>query len=224
MFEAVIFDWDGTLADTLPVVIIAFQKVLGGIGCNVSDEFLARRIGIGARNMFKEALQVKGIAFDEKMIDGLMEKKEKIQAELASRIELFDGAIELLDSLRFKLKLALATMSNRTVINRLLRMKGLEDYFDFVITADEVSKPKPDPEVFLDCALKLGCQPKRCVVVEDSVFGIVAAKKANMRCIAVPTGAYSKAELEKEQPDLIVDSLKETHKIWDFILSSYSKP
>jgi phosphoglycolate phosphatase-like HAD superfamily hydrolase len=52
----------------------------------------------------------------------------------------------------------------------------------------------------------------------------VAAKKAKMRCIAVPTGAYSKAELEKEQPDLIVDSLKETRKIWDFILSSHSKP
>jgi HAD superfamily hydrolase (TIGR01509 family) len=223
MFEAVIFDWDGTLADTLPVVTIAFQKVLNGIGCNVSDEFLARRIGIGARNMFKEALQATGIAFDEKTIDRLMEKKEKIQAELASRIELLDGAIELLDSLRLKLKLALATMSNRNVIGRLLKLKGLEDYFDFIITVDEVSKPKPDPEVFLKCALNLGCQPEKCVVVEDSVFGVVAAKKAKMRCIAVPTGAYSKAELEKEQPDLIVDSLKETRRIWDFISSSHLK-
>ncbi len=58
MFGAVIFDWDGTLADTMPVVVFSFQKVLRGIGCVVSDEFLVRRIGIGARNMFKDALQL----------------------------------------------------------------------------------------------------------------------------------------------------------------------
>jgi HAD superfamily hydrolase (TIGR01509 family) len=221
MFEAVIFDWDGTLADTLPVVVLSFQKVLREIGCGVSDEFLAKQIGIGARNMFKDALRLTGIVLDEKTIDRLLEEKTKIHAELADRIELFDGAVVLLDSLRFKLKMALATMSNRIVIEKLLKKKRLEGYFDFVITADDVSKPKPDPEVFLRCASKLGCQPERCVVVEDSVFGVAAAKKANMRCIAVPSGAYSKAELEKEQPDLIVDSLKENQRILDFILSFY---
>jgi beta-phosphoglucomutase len=224
MFEAVIFDWDGTLADTFPVVILSFQKVLRGIGCCVSDDFLAKRIGMGARNMFKDALQLTGIAFNETMIDMLLDEKAKIQAELANRIELFDGAIGLLDSLRFKLKMALATMSSRTVINRLLEMKGLEGYFEFIITVDEVLKPKPNPEVFLECASKLDCQPERCVVIEDSVFGVEAAKSANMRCIAVPSGAYSKTELEKEQPDLIVNSLKEYKRILDFILSSHSKP
>ena len=224
MFGAVIFDWDGTLADTMPVVVFSFQKVLRGIGCVVSDEFLVRRIGIGARNMFKDALQLNDIAFDESMIDGLMEKKTIIQSELFGEIELFDGATELLDSLRFKLKIGLATMSNRPVIDRLLRMKGLDGFFDFVITADEVKKPKPDPEIFLDCASKMGCPPENCVVFEDSVFGVVAARSANMRCIAIPSGAYTKAELEKEKPDLIVDSLNETKKILDFIFSSRSKP
>ena len=222
MFEAVIFDWDGTLADTIPVVFPIFQKVLRGIGCNVSDEFLARRVGIGARNMFKDALRSNNIVFDETKIDELMEKKTKIQVKVLGKIQLFEGAIEILDSLRPKLKMALATMSNRNIISKIPSMKGLKGYFDFVITADEVSKPKPDPEVFLKCASKLRCQPEKCVVVEDSVFGVAAAKKANMRCIAIPSGAYSKAELEKEHPDLIVDSLKETQKILDFILP-YSK-
>jgi beta-phosphoglucomutase-like phosphatase (HAD superfamily) len=72
--------------------------------------------------------------------------------------------------------------------------------------------------------LKLGCQPERCVVIEDSVFGVAAARSAGMRCIAVPSGAYSKAELGKEKPDLIVDSLKESKRIIDFVLSSHSKP
>jgi HAD superfamily hydrolase (TIGR01509 family) len=224
MFEAAIFDWDGTLADTMPVVVFSFQKVLRGIGCVVSDEFLVRRIGIGARNMFKDALQLNNIVFDEAMVDGLMEKKLKIQTELFGNINLFEGATELLDSLRFKLKIGLATMSNRPVINRLLRMKGLDGYFDFVITADEAKNPKPDPEIFVKCALKLGCTPENCVVFEDSVFGVVAARSANMKCVAIPSGAYTKTELEKEKPDLIVDSLNETKKILDFVFSSRPKP
>jgi HAD superfamily hydrolase (TIGR01509 family) len=223
MFKAAIFDWDGTLADTMPVVVFSFQKVLRGIDCVVNDEFLVRRIGIGARNMFKDALQLNNIVFNEAMVDELMEKKFKIQAELFSDINLFEGATELLDSLRSKLKIGLATMSNRPVINRLLRMKGLDGYFDFVITADEAKNPKPNPEIFLSCALKLGCPPENCVVFEDSVFGIVAARSANMKCIAIPSGAYTKIELEKEKPDLIVDSLKETQRILDFVFSSRPK-
>ncbi|MBS7614375.1 HAD family phosphatase [Candidatus Bathyarchaeota archaeon] len=220
MFELVIFDWDGTLADTLPAVVSVFQKVLRGIGCKVSDEFLVKRIGIGARNMFKDALRSNNILFNETTIDELMEKKAKIQLEILNQIQLFPGAVELLKSLRPKLKLALATMSNRYIIDRMLRIRGLEGYFDFVITADDVSKPKPDPEVFVACASKIGCPPEKCLVIEDSVFGVVAARMAKMRCIAIPSGAYSKVELEKENPDLIVDSLVDTERILDFIFSS----
>jgi HAD superfamily hydrolase (TIGR01509 family) len=192
---------------------------LNEVGCKVSDEFLVRRIGIGARNMFKEALSSCGMPCDEKTVDGLLEKKVQIHAELADKITLINGARELLDSLRPKVKMALATMSNRPVIDKLLKQKSLADYFDFVLTVDEVAKPKPDPEVFLKCAAQLNCQPERCVVVEDSVFGVVAAARANMKCIAVPSGAYSKEELEAKNPDFIVDSLKEKQKILDYILN-----
>jgi len=100
-------------------------------------------------------------------------------------------------------------------------MKGLDGYFDFVLSADEVKNPKPDPEVFVNCALKLGCKPEDCVVFEDSVFGVIAARKANMSCVAIPSGAYSRAELEKEKPDLVVDSLKETQRILDFVFPNH---
>ena len=217
MFEAVIFDWDGTLADSLPVIVVSFQKTLNEVGCNVSDEFLLRRIGIGARNMFREALSLCSMPCDEKIVDDLLKRKIRIHAELADKITLIDGAHELLDSLRPKVKMALATMSNRPVIDKLLKQKNLVDHFDYVLTVDEVAKPKPDPEVFLKCAAQLNCQPERCVVVEDSVFGVKAAVRANMKCIAVPSGAYSKTELAAEHPDLIVDSLKQKQKILDYI-------
>jgi HAD superfamily hydrolase (TIGR01509 family) len=219
MFDAVIFDWDGTLADTKHVVVLSFQKVLREIGCKVSDNFLEKMIGIGARNMFKEALKTANMPFDDKVIGNLVEKKNRIQLRLTNRIELFDGAVDILDSLYAKVKIALATMSNRKVVNRVLAEKGISRYFDYVITADEVQHPKPDPEVFLKCARGLRCQPEKCVVVEDSVFGVLAARMANMKCIAVPSGAYSTEELEKEKPDLIVNSIEEKQKILNYILA-----
>jgi beta-phosphoglucomutase-like phosphatase (HAD superfamily) len=86
-----------------------------------------------------------------------------------------------------------------------------------VLTADEISHPKPDPEVFLKSALKLEVSPDRCVVVEDSTFGVKAAKTAKMACIAVLTGVYSQAELKAANPDLIVSSLREKSEIINFI-------
>ena len=218
MFDAVIFDWDGTLADTHRFVVNSFQRVLKGFGCNVSDEFLEKRIGIGARNMFKEALEATNMPFDEKTIEKLLEKKIEIQVKLTENVNLFDGTVDLLDSLHNKVKMALATMSNRMVINKLLTEKGIGKYFDEVITADEVLQPKPNPEVFLKCATKLRCSPVKCVVVEDSIFGVKAAKEAKMKCIAIPTGAYSIEELREQKPDLIVNSINEKKKILAFIV------
>jgi len=218
MFELVIFDWDGTLADTREVIVLAFQRVLSKIGCEVSDEFLERLIGIGARNMFKEALKTVEIQYDEEMIEKLLEEKTKVHLSLTSKIRLFDGAISLLEALKPAVKMALATMSNRKVIEKTLREKKIRGYFDYIITADEVEKPKPHPEAFIKCAEAMRCKPERCVVVEDSIFGVIAAKRAGMKCIAVPSGFYSRSDLEKERPDLIVSSLREKDKILAYIL------
>lgn len=216
-FAAVIFDWDGTLADTRSVVVKTFQKVLTGIGCFVIDEFIERKIGIGAKNTFRDALKSRGMPFDEETLDDLVKKKTEIQLGLTQEVSLFDGALELLDSLQSGVKMALATMSNRTVIDKLLCEKGVGKYFDVVISVDEVSNPKPNPEVFLRCMVELKTRPEACVVIEDSVFGVRAAKGAGMKCIAVPTGAYSIDELGRHEPDLIVHSLKERDGILDFI-------
>ena len=219
VFEAVIFDWDGTLADTEPVVVLAFQTVLREIGCIVSDEFLERLIGIGVRNMLKEALESTGMHLDDRALDDLVRRKNKVQLGMTEKIELLKGAVDILESLHGKVKIALATMSNRVVMDKVLAEKELRKYFNFVITADEVERPKPDPEVFLECAKELRCLPEKCVVVEDSVFGVIAARKADMKCIAVPSGAYSAEELRKEEPDLIVNSLEEKQKILNYILT-----
>jgi len=220
MVKAVIFDWDGTLADTRKAVVQSFQKVLTEAGCRVSDEFIARRMGIGTKKTIIEAFRECHMRLDVSTLEKLADEKVRVQAGLADIVSLFEGVTELLEAMQGKTKIALATMSGRKVVDKLLPAKRIAKYFDVVVSADEVANPKPDPEVFLVAAKKLGVAPEDCVVVEDSVFGVRAAKAANMKCIAVPSGACSKEELEQEHPDLMIDSLLEKEKILKFIFGN----
>ena len=216
MFEAAIFDWDGTLADTRQVVVASFQKALSDARCKVSDTFIERLIGIGSAETFREILRSSETSFDERLISSLVKKKIQNEIELSGKVKLFSGAAELLEALHGKVKLGLASMNDRAVINHLLKTTNTQRFFDVTVTAVDIIKSKPDPEIFLKCALKLGSEPGECVVFEDSIFGVEAAKKANMGCIAVLTGVYSLRELEKAKPDLIVNSLKEKNEIFNF--------
>jgi HAD superfamily hydrolase (TIGR01509 family) len=222
MYDAIIFDWDGTLANTRQVVVIAFQKVLKEIGCQVNDEFLDRLIGIGARNMFRKALESNGTSFEEEELDQLVNKKIEVQLELSGQIKLFDGVINLLNALHTRIKIALATMSNRKIIIEMINKKGIDSFFDIIITADETHNSKPYPEIFLRCSKELNSSPESCIVVEDSIFGVIAAKKANMKCIAIPSGSYSKKELQTQKPDLIIESINEKRKVLKFIFGDDS--
>lgn len=217
MFEAIIFDWDGTLADTRQVVVASFQKALSTIQCTISDEFIERLIGIGSAETFREILRSSQTSFDEASIRSLVKKKIQNEIEMSSKVKLFAGALELLESLHGKVKLGLASMNDRAVINHLLKMTDTQRFLDTVVTADDVVNPKPNPEIFLKCALKLRSKPDKCVVVEDSIFGVEAAKTAKMGCIAVVTGVYSQKELKKAKPDLIIDSLKEKSEVLSFV-------
>jgi beta-phosphoglucomutase len=219
MFEAVIFDWDGTLAETTNVVVASFHKVLDPLPLTVAEGLIERRTGTSAKEIFLEILRDSGVNFTEKIVKSLVEKRIEAELEMSDQAKLKEGARDLLKSLKGKVKLALASMNNKPVIDRMLTACELRGFFDVVLSADEVRKPKPNPEIFLKCASKLRRQPKQCVVVEDSVFGVRAAKAAKMSCIAVLSGAASKSELEQEHPDIVVASLKEKETILKHIFS-----
>jgi beta-phosphoglucomutase len=217
MFEAAIFDWDGTLADTRQVVVASFQKALSDARCKTSDTFVERLIGIGSAETFREILRSSKTSFNEPLIKSLVKKKIQNEIELSCKVKLFSGAMTLLEALQGKVKLGLASMNDRAVINHLLKTTNTQRFFNVTVTADDIIKPKPDPEIFLKCALKLGSEPGKCVVFEDSIFGVEAAKTAKMGCIAVLTGVYSRRELEEAKPDLIVDSLRAKNEIFNFL-------
>lgn len=215
MFEAAIFDWDGTLADTRQAIVTSFQKALSEVNCKVSNEYIERRIGIGAADTFRDILKSKGI-IDELLVKKLVKRKSEVQIELTTKNELFDGAKDLLETLKGKIKVGLASMNNQAVISHQLEVNNLEEYFQVIVTVDDVSRSKPDPEIFLKTAQKLKVDNKECVVFEDSIFGVKAAKTGGMTCIAVTTGVYTLQELQQEKPDLIVETLKD-NRIVPFI-------
>ncbi len=210
MIEAVIFDWDGTLADTRCAIVASFQKALKEINLQVPTASIERRIGIGASETFREILQSANRGVDEVFVKRLVEQKIKMQLQLANKVVLFDGALELLGALKGRVKVGLASMNNNAVIMHLLKINSLSDCFDAVLTVEAVSHSKPDPEIFLKTAQQLNAKPETCVVFEDSVFGVKAAKAAGMHCVAVTTGVYKAEELKKEAPDLVVAALSDS--------------
>jgi HAD superfamily hydrolase (TIGR01509 family) len=219
MNRGVLFDWDGTLADTRKVILTSFQKALESINVTTEPEFIERQIGTGAAQTFKEILRKAGKPHDDTIVKHLIEKKVEAEVNLADNVNLFPGTKELLKALQGKVKLALASMNNQIVIDDLLNKTHIEDCFNAVVAVEEVKKFKPDPEIFLKAAAKLHLNPEECVVIEDSIFGVQAAKNGGMACIAVLTGVYSKSELEKAKPALIVKSLLEKDEILNFVLN-----
>jgi beta-phosphoglucomutase len=219
LHRAVLFDWDGTLADTRQVIVATFQRaVREEVGVPVSAEFIERRIGTGAAQTFREILQNANRPVNDAVIQKLLARKIEAEISMSDNVKLFPGTLELLEALQGKVRLALASMNNRAVIEDLLGKMRLRDCFEVVLTVEEAKKFKPDPEIFLKSAANLRCKPEECVVVEDSIFGVQAARNGGMDCIAVLTGVYSRAELETAKPSLIVESLAEKPKILNFIL------
>jgi len=217
MCEAAIFDWDGTLADTRHAIVVSFHTALKESGLDVTTEYVERRIGIGASDTFRDILRLKGLPVDEILVKRLVARKSEVQIDLAGEVRLFDGVRDLLEALKSRVKVGLASMNNEDVIRHLLKINDLEKYFQVILTVDRVSRSKPDPEIFLKTACELSVRPEKCVVFEDSIFGVKAAKAGGMRCIAVTTGVYKGQELEKEAPDLVVKTLTDP-KILSFVM------
>lgn len=183
---SVLFDLDGTLVDSEPNAYESIRRLLERYGVpDFTWEQNARFIGISN----PEALAVLRTEYGiEASVGELVAGQDAIYLELAARsTEAFPEMRKFVTALHARgVAMAVASGSSRAAIEAVLKGTGLDAYLTEYVSAEEVARGKPAPDVFLEAARRLGVRPARCVVVEDAPPGAAAARAAGMRCIAVP--------------------------------------
>lgn len=183
--RAVVFDMDGVLTDSEPLINAAAIAMFRERGVSVKPEDFHPFIGTGENRYIGGVAERYGVALD---IEAAKKRTYEIYLDLVpTRLHAFPGAVALVQSCQgAKLKVAVASSADLIKIEANLRKIGLPPTtWDAVVSAEDVVHKKPAPDIFLAAARKLGMTPAECVVVEDAVNGIQAAKAAGMRCVAV---------------------------------------
>lgn len=177
--KTVIFDMDGVLFNTEKVYLDVWTRVCEKYGYKMTKEIYCKVIATGRENVkrvFKEEFG-NNIPIEEMY----KEKDEILAKELKKHVPIKEGAYELLKHLKNKkYKLALATSASKERMEKQLKKADFMNLFDEVVCRDEVKETKPNPEIFLKAAKKLGIESKECIVIEDSLAGVKAAYKGNM--------------------------------------------
>jgi beta-phosphoglucomutase len=205
--EAVLWDMDGVIADTMQYHFGAWHDILKTMGINVTLEEFRPLFGQRHDNIIRYAL---GNNLTHAQIEALSDKKQALYRErVAKDIRALPGALELITSLnKNKIKIALASSATPENVDVIVDGLKIRDKFQAFVNGPEVAEGKPSPLIFQLAAKKLGALPANCVVIEDAVAGVTAAKEGGMKCVAV-TNSLPRARLTKA--DLIVDSLEEVN-------------
>lgn len=205
MVRAVIFDLDGVLVDSEALSFESYELYLKKYGITIDNEDRRLATGATASDDIGRLSKKYNVSFDRKK--SIVEKEALYMRLARGNLKVFEGVDGLINLLREnRIKIAVASSGIARRVDFSLREVGLERTFDAVVTGDEVTSGKPRPEIFLKAAEKLKVNPSDCVVVEDSVVGIEAAKNAGMKCIAV-TNTFPGEDLGNA--DIIVSSLSQ---------------
>ena len=180
--RGLIFDCDGTLADTMPLHQVAWERAMADLGGRLTPEEGLELAGVPTRRIFEILNQRHGFAIDP---DRGNDVKEAYYATLVDRALPIAEVVAVVAQYRGRLPMAVASGGERRVVMSTLRQIGLLDVFDTLVTADDVEHGKPAPDIFLEAARRLGVPPATCIVFEDGDPGIEGARRAQMRWIDV---------------------------------------
>ena len=207
MIEAVVFDLDGVIVDSEQVWDAAREALARERGGRWHDKAQQDMMGMSS------------VEWSRYMHDviGLKDPPEEISAEVVRRLEatyreelpLIDGAPEAVARLAERWPLAVASSSNRPIIDLVLELSGLDRFFEATVSSEEVPRGKPSPDVYLEAASRLGADPTKTAAVEDSRNGILSAKAAGMRVIAIPNKRFPPGEEALAEADVVLESISE---------------
>lgn len=207
MLEGVIFDLDGVIIDSEPLHFEKNKVLYKKLGIEVPDEVQDSFIGA---SHIRKWTTIKNMFNLPQSVDELVKMDRKVGYEYTINniglMKPIDGIESLLEDLhKNKMKVAVASCSPLNIIQLVLNSFKLEKFFNEVVTVDFVKRSKPEPDIFLYAADKLCADPQKCIVVEDSENGVIAAKKAKMKCIGYRNLDSGIQDLTKA--DIVVDSL-----------------
>ena len=189
--KAIIFDMDGVLIDSEDAHYHAYKAACNKYGISYSIKMHKSFSGKSSKEIIRLACERSKSIYG---CEDIRKLKESIVLRTLDKVKTYPGVKPTLDSLRKTYLLGLATSSTGRVTRRIRKLYGFDIMFRKYAVADEVKNAKPAPDLFLLCAKKLGVRPSECVVIEDSHFGVLAAKRAGMKVIAI-TNTLPRREL-----------------------------
>lgn len=204
--KAIIFDLDGVLVDTYEAHYQSWKQLADEEGLRFSREEFAILFGRTSREIIQEELDAEA---DDEKIERLDQRKEELYRKLIKEdLTPMNGAVELIKSLK-EAGFSIAVGTSGPPENVELSLKALQcaELIDVTVNGTEVTKGKPDPEVFTIAAERLGVEPNHCAVIEDAASGVVAAKAAGMASLALVSTGHSPFELSVA--DVVMTSLRQ---------------
>lgn len=180
--RGIIFDMDGTLADTMPSHYEAWSVILERYGLEMSEDRFYALGGWPTERVADLLIGESGRQLDAQQISV---EKESLFAESLHLVQPIEHTTAVARKHRGSIPLAVATGATRDICELILKQLEIRDWFDAVVCADEVERHKPNPDVFLEAARRLGVAPEHCVVYEDTDPGLEAARRAGMAHIDV---------------------------------------
>lgn len=184
LFGGYIFDCDGTLANSMPLHLLAWRNAFEQAGAEFefTPDLFMEYAGVGHRDTVVQLNDRFGSSIDP---DVCVEAKESWYERNMGDLDTIPEVIRLLQTVRDQRPVCVASGGPRSLVDKTLKIIGLADQFHIVVTQDDVTRSKPDPEMFLLAARKMGVDPGDCLVIEDSQLGIRAAQTAGMTSVLV---------------------------------------
>ena len=206
--KLVIFDLDGTLADTLPDISAALERVVSKYGSFGDLQALVRRsIGNGAQKLVERVYKALGITAGN-ILDDLAEYRAAYAANSCIKTALYPNTLPVLQALKEKeMQMAVATMKPRESTAVVLEKLGIRPYFSTVLSADDMHAPKPDPWSVYFCAQKAGVAPQQALIIGDSMTDVGAGKASGAVIVAVLSGYSGREKMQESGADYLVEEI-----------------